>query len=279
MTGELSGKVALITGGVSGIGRASVAKFIEEGARVVIADVNAEVGEDFARELGPDAVFYRTDVSSSGDVERVVDFAVSHFGDLDIMFNNAGISGDMGNTPLIDQDFADFDKVMHVDLLGVMLGVKFAGRYMSKKKNGAIINTSSTGGMFGGYGLAMYRAAKAGVLNFTQVAAIELGVYHVRVNAISPGPIETPIVAGGIELPSEKAGELHRQVMDVMVSAQAMKRYGQPSDIANAAVFLASDRAAQITGHNLVVSGGIGAGDPANRITAINEVYKRVAES
>jgi NAD(P)-dependent dehydrogenase (short-subunit alcohol dehydrogenase family) len=272
--GELSGKVAIVTGGASGIGRQSVATFLDEGARVVIADINEDAGEAYARELGKDAAFCRTDVSSAADVERLVAFAISHFGDLDVMFNNAGISGAMTNTRLVDEDFADFDKVMRVDLLGVMLGVKFAGRHMIAKKSGAIINTASTGGVVGGFGIACYRAAKAGVLNFTQVAAMEFGPHRVRVNAISPGPIETPIIAGGLDLPLEQAQQLQRDVLGIMAAGQALDRLGQPRDIANAAVFLGSDRSQQITGHNLMVSGGIGAGDPSNRMGKINKVYE-----
>jgi NAD(P)-dependent dehydrogenase (short-subunit alcohol dehydrogenase family) len=273
MTGELQEKVAIITGGASGIGRGSVAKFLEEGASVVIADVNAERGEAYARELGSRAAFHQTDVSRAEDVERVVDFAVSHFGDLHIMFNNAGISGKMGNTSLLEEEFADFEPVMRVDLLGVMLGTKYAGRHMVKNKVGSIINTASTGGMAGGFGIACYRAAKAGVLNFTQVAAMELGAHNVRVNSISPGPIETPIISGGVQLPLEQAQKLQRDVLNVMARAQALRRLGQPDDIGNAAIFLGSDRSAQITGHNLVVSGGIGAGDPSNRMNEIVRLY------
>jgi NAD(P)-dependent dehydrogenase (short-subunit alcohol dehydrogenase family) len=271
--GELGGKVAIVTGGASGIGKQSVKTFLEEGARVVIADVNAEAGAELAHVLGKAAAFCRADVSSAEDMERLVSFAIAHFGDLDIMFNNAGISGSMTNTRLVDEDFADFDRVMRVDLLGVMLGVKFAGRHMIRKRAGAIINTASTGGVTGGFGIACYRAAKAGVLNFTQVAAMEYGPHRVRVNAISPGPIETPIITGGLELPLEQAQALQRQVLGIMAGAQALDRLGQPQDIANAAVFLGSDRSLQITGHNLIVSGGICAGDPSNRMGKINEVY------
>jgi NAD(P)-dependent dehydrogenase (short-subunit alcohol dehydrogenase family) len=278
MTGDLQGKVAIITGGASGIGRGSVSKFLEAGACVVIADVDDERGEAYVRELGSRAAFQKTDVSRAEDVERLVDFAVSHFGDLHVMFNNAGISGKMGNISLLDEEFADFDSVMRVDLLGVMLGTKYAGRHMVKNKAGSIINTASTGGMAGGFGIACYRAAKAGVLNFTQVAAMEFGAHNVRVNSISPGPIETPIISGGVQLPLQAAQELQRDVLNVMARAQALRRLGQPEDIANAAVFLGSDRSAQITSHNLVVSGGIGAGDPSNRMNEITRLYSEAIE-
>ena len=260
MAGELSGKVAIVTGGSSGIGKGTAKRFVEEGARVVIADINVEAGEEAARELGPDALFCRTDVASPDDVEKLVDFALSAFGGLDIMFNNAGISEPLGASSLIERDFSDFDRIIRVDLLGVMLGTKFAARHMVKACGGAIINTASIGGMGGGVGLAVYRAAKAGVINFTEGASMELGPYNIRVNSISPGPIETPILLGGLDLPSEQAEEQRRKMLRAMASGQAISRLGQPEDIGNAAVFLASERAAQITGHNLVVSGGTASG-------------------
>lgn len=273
MTKELEGKVAIITGGASGIGRASVKKFIEEGARVVIADLDQEAGEAYARDLGNQAAFCRTDVSQAVDVERVVAFAIDRFGDLGVMLNNAGVSGSLAQRGLVDEDFADFDRVMRIDLLGVMLGVKYAARHMVKKSGGSIISIASTGGHFAGFGVPIYRAAKAGVINFTQMAAIELGPSGVRVNCISPGPTETAILTAGLKLPPQKEARLRHAVMSAMVGAQAMPRFGQPEDIANAAIFLGSDRAAQITGHNLVVAGGMSIGDPINRMPAISSAY------
>jgi NAD(P)-dependent dehydrogenase (short-subunit alcohol dehydrogenase family) len=176
------------------------------------------------------------------------------------MFNNAGISEPLGASSLLDRDFSDFDRIIRVDLLGVMLGTKFAARHMVANGGGSIINTSSIGGMGGGVGLSVYRAAKAGVINFTEGASMELGPYMIRVNAISPGPIETPILLGGLDLPPEQAEQQQRKMLEAMASGQAIRRLGQPEDIGNAAVFLASERAAQITGHNLVVSGGTASG-------------------
>jgi NAD(P)-dependent dehydrogenase (short-subunit alcohol dehydrogenase family) len=268
--GELQGKVAIITGGSSGIGKGSAKRFIEEGAKVVLADINTEASDDVARELGKDAAFCKTDVSNPDDVENVVNFAISHFGDLNIMFNNAGISEPLGANSLLDRDFSDFDKIIRVDLLGVMLGTKVAARHMVKIGGGAIINTSSLGGMRGNTGLAVYCAAKAGVINFTEAAATELGPHMIRVNAISPGPIETPILLGGLELPPDQAEFQRRRMLEAMAAGQAIPRLGQPEDIGNAAVFLASERAAQITGHNLVVCGGTSNG-MSNRINRTQE--------
>ena len=256
MSGELEGKVTIITGGSSGIGKGSARRFVEEGAKVVIADVDVEAGQAAADDLGADAAFCKTDVSSANDVEKVVSFAVSHFGRLDIMFNNAGISEPLGANSLLERDFSDFDRIIRVDLLGVMLGTKFAARHMVDHGGGAIVNTSSLGGMRGSVGLPVYCAAKAGVINFTEAAATELGPYMVRVNSISPGPIETPILLGGLDLPPDQADIQRRKMLEMMAAGQAIPRLGQPEDIGNAAVFLCSERAAQITGHNLVVSGG-----------------------
>lgn len=275
MSGELAGKFAIVTGGASGMGRETARVFRDEGAQVVIADIQDEQGRAHAEELGASVVYRHCDVSRADDVEALVDFAVDRFGRLDIMFNNAGISGSMQQVDFFDDDFAEFGQVMSVDLFGVMLGCKFAGRAMAGQGGGAIINTASTAGFFGGYGIPVYRAAKAGVINITQNAAIILGAHGVRVNAISPGPIETPIFLPGIDLPEERLTRLSREIMDVMVAMQPLKRYGQPVDIANAAVFLGSDRSAQISGQNLTVDGGMTAGDNIDRLVQINAVVAR----
>jgi len=257
------------------MGRETARVFRDEGAKVVIADISDAQGEALAEELGGSVAYRHCDVSKAADVEAVVAFAVGCFGRLDIMFNNAGIAGNTKPVDFIDDDFADFDKVMSVDLLGVMLGCKFAGRAMKAQGSGAIINTASTAAFHAGYGVPVYRVAKAGVVNITQNAAIVLGPYGIRVNAISPGPIETPILIPGLDLPEEKRAKLSRELMDVMVEMQPLKRYGQPRDIANAALFLGSDRSAQISGQNLVVAGGIGVGDTVDRLIGMNAAIIR----
>lgn len=275
MGDELAGKVAIITGGASGMGRETVRLFRDEGAKVVIADIQDEAGQTYAEELGEAVAYRRCDVSKASDVAALVDFAVAHFGRLDIMFNNAGIPGNVKPVDFLDDDFEDFDRVMAVDLLGVLLGCKFAGKAMARQGGGAIINTASTAAFFAGHGVPVYRVAKAGVINITQNAAVVLGPHGIRVNAISPGPIETPILIPGIELPEEKLKKLSREIMDVMVEMQPLKRYGQPIDIANAAVFLGSDRSAQISGQNLVVAGAMGIGDSVDRLAGINAAVVR----
>lgn len=265
MSDELKGKVAIVTGGASGMGRETVRLFRDEGAKVVIADIAADAGAAYAAQLGGEVRFQQCDVSKAADVEALVAFCVATFGRLDIMFNNAGLLAEGGVTDFLDDDFADFTKTMSVDLLGVLLGCRFAGKAMAKQGGGSIINTASSTATISGYGIPVYRAAKAGVVNVTQTAALVLGQYGIRVNAISPGPIETPILLPGLELPPDKRKAVSRAVMDVMIEAQPLKRVGQPIDIANAALFLGSDRSAQITGQNLMVAGGMGLGDLVDR--------------
>lgn len=280
MAGELAGKVAVITGGASGIGAATAKLFHQEGAQVVIADIDDDAGRQLAEAIGSGAAYCRCDVSRANEVEALVGHAVEHFGRLDVMFNNAGVSGDMRHIDFLDNDFADFTRVMSVDVLGVMLGCRFAGKVMAAQGGGgAIINTSSTAGFYGGYGLPVYRAAKAGVINFTCNAAIALAPFGVRVNSISPGPIETSMAAAGLDLPPERLERLNRDVMDAMIEMQPLKRYGQPLDIANAAVFLASDRSLQITGQNLAVSGGMGIGDNRDRMVDIGAIIAEAMQS
>src|SRR5215468_10838257 len=160
MSQELSGRVAIVTGGASGIGRATVELFVEEGARVVIADVDAALGEDVAAKLGEAAAFKRTDVADADQVQELVDFAVARFGGLHVMFNNAGIS-DKTFGSFLDDDLAKFEPVMAVNLFGVMVGIQRAARHMAKNGGGSIISTTSTAGIKPGPGVMVYRASKA----------------------------------------------------------------------------------------------------------------------
>ncbi len=248
MTDELKGKVAVITGGANGIGRAMTEAFVAEGARVVIADLDEEAGNAFASELGDVGAFQRTDVSDVDSVVGVVDLAVSRFGAIDVMVNNAGIASSPRR--FLTDDFRDFERVMGVDLFGVMLGTQVAAKKMPN--GGSVINTSSIAGLVPGVGLQTYRAAKAGVIHFTKCAAIELGGLGVRVNAIAPGNIATNINAAF-------------DAQSIMLRMQPLQRAGSPTDVANAAVFLASDRSAQITGIVMPVDGGTTAGPPPLR--------------
>lgn len=245
---ELSGKVAIVTGGASGIGRATAELFVREGARVVIGDVDAERGEDLASELGDAAVFQRVDVSDADQVQALVDRAVAGFGGLHVMFNNAGVPG-AKHGRFLDHDLADFGRVMAVNLFGVMVGSQRAARHMVEHGGGSIINTASIAALRPGPGVMSYRASKAGVVLFSRSLAIELGAHGVRVNCIAPGLIETAMTDYDME--------------PVVRAMQPLARRGMPEDVANAALYLASERSAQVTGTVLPVDGGTSVGPPA----------------
>jgi NAD(P)-dependent dehydrogenase (short-subunit alcohol dehydrogenase family) len=263
MSGDLAGKVAIVTGGASGIGKASVELFASEGAKVVIADIQVEGGEMLARALGGNVAFHRTDVTREAEVEALVSFAIERFGGLDVMFNNAG-GGGISNIPFVDRDFSEYDKVMALNLRGPMLGMKHAARHMAKRGGGSIINTCSTAGIFPGIGIPFYRAAKAGLLQVSKSLALELSPQGIRVNCLTPGPVSTDTFATKLGLSEEKARQIEQLILDGLLEMQALKRPIRPSDIAQGALYLASDRSSCVTGHNLVISAGNGLGDPVN---------------
>ena len=275
MANELSGKVAIVTGGASGIGRGTAERFLAEGARVVIADVDRDDGKALADALGPDAAFKETDVADAQQVTELVAFAVETFGGLHIMFNNAGISG-VRHARLADEDFADFQKVMAINLLGVMVGTQQAAAHMAANGGGSVINITSIGGIQSAPGLWAYHTSKAGVIMFSKSAAIDLGEYGIRVNCIAPGNIETPILAGAMaaNLPEEERAELMRTIREFILSRQPLKRQGSPSDIAEAAVYFGSERSSYVTGTVLPVDGGTVAG-PAATSSSFEEMRKR----
>ncbi len=260
MVNDLAGKVAIVTGGASGIGRGTVEKFVAEGARVVIADVATDKGEALAAALGPDTFFVRTDVSDPEQVGALVATAVEKFGGLHVMVNNAGLSGTMHNRFLND-DLADFHRVMAVNVLGVMAGTRDAARHMSAHGGGSIINMTSIGGIQAGGGVMTYRASKAAVIQFTKSAAIELAYYEIRVNAIAPGNIPTPFVASSAaNMDQEEIERYEAGIREMMRADRPLKREGTPEDVAEAALYLASDRSRYVTGTVLPVDGGTSAG-------------------
>jgi NAD(P)-dependent dehydrogenase (short-subunit alcohol dehydrogenase family) len=257
---ELAGKVAVVTGGASGIGRATVERFVAEGARVVIADVETDKGEALASALGADALFRRTDVSDPEQVAAVVATAVEKFGGLHVMVNNAGISGTM-HRRFLEDDLADFHRVMAVNVLGVMAGTRDAARHMAGNGGGSIINLTSIGGIQAGGGVMTYRASKAAVIQFTKSAAIELAYHEIRVNAIAPGNIPTPLLATSAAGMDEETLERYTAaIRQTMRDDRPLKREGTPDDIAEAALYFASERSRYVTGTVLPVDGGSVAG-------------------
>jgi NAD(P)-dependent dehydrogenase (short-subunit alcohol dehydrogenase family) len=246
---ELTGKTAIVTGGSSGIGRATVELLVAEGARVVVADVDVDRGEELAQTLGESAEFKRTDVANADEVRALVDFAVGHFGGLHIMFNNAGVSSSFRR--LLRNDLSDFDRVTAVNLFGVMVGTQSAARHMAEHGGGSIINTSSMGALTGGASPIVYRTSKAAVIQFSRSAATDLAEYGIRVNCIAPGHIATGIT--------------NYDLGPVIQLTQPLQRQGTPVDVANVVVFLASERSAHITGIVVPVDGGTTAGPSVNQ--------------
>lgn len=249
--GRLAGRVAVITGGGSGIGEGTATRFVSEGCRVVIADIQAHAGRAVAERFGADAYYVRCDVTDEDDVAGAVDAAVDRFGRLDIMFNNAGIIGATG--PIARSVTADVDLTFAVILRGTFLGMKHAARVMEPAGSGVILSTSSPAGLVGGLGAHAYGAAKAGVIGLTRSVAAELRPKGIRVNAIVPGAVVSAMTADiVVGDPSDLDGAtraMHRSAL--------MSRPGLPSDIAAGALYLASDDAAFVTGATLVIDGGL----------------------
>jgi NAD(P)-dependent dehydrogenase (short-subunit alcohol dehydrogenase family) len=272
MAKELDGKIAIVTGGANGIGRGAVEVFVEEGARVVIADRDVEQGEALARELGGATRFCRTDVSRKADIAALVDFTLDTFGNLDVLFNNAGYPGAF-HQRLLDDPLDDFDAVMRTNLASVMWGTVIAGRHMAKHRGGAIINTSSIAALVPSYAIPIYRASKAGIDVFTRCAAIDLGEYGIRVNAIAPGGIPTQANSPrDVDLSAEELQGLIAALEPARLVTQPLKHPGNPRDIGHMAMFLASDRAAHVTGQIIAVDGGVTAGETLRQ----NELFGQV---
>lgn len=246
---DFDGRAAVITGGASGIGFETARRFLQTGANVVIGDYNAEAGAAAAATLSAEGhegriSFVRVDVSEEADVERLMREAVAQFGRLDFAFNNAGIAGAIG--PIMETDVEHWDATFAVMMRGVFLGVKHAARLMSQSGGGAIVNTASIGGVTGGILPTPYSATKAAVINFTQNAANELAEYRIRVNAVSPGVIFTPLMHNGR---AEQAEAVVREI-------QPWPDRGEPHHVADTVLFLCSPAAAFITGASIAVDGG-----------------------
>ena len=256
--GRLQDKVCVITGGASGMGRDTVWKFLSEGAQVVVADFNVANGEALIEELraagfGERAQFCRTDVASEADVEGAMQAAVDQFGGLHVVFNNAGVGGAIG--PLTQTSVESWDYTFDVLAKGVFLGMKHGARIMQAQgMGGSIINTASIAGLSGDGGPLVYSAAKAAVISLSKSAAVELARDHIRVNAICPGFISTPLAAGA----ADKVDDTRQR----FAQAQPWPEAGEGEHIAGAALFLASEDSRFVTGESLVVDGGLTAAGP-----------------
>ncbi|MEV4999740.1 SDR family NAD(P)-dependent oxidoreductase [Nocardioides sp. LML1-1-1.1] len=256
--GRLAGKVAVVTGGASGIGAGTVRAFHAEGARVVVADVQAEAGAALAAELGEGVLFRRTDVSDEDSVRELVDAAVEHFGRLDVMFNNAAIIGAVG--PIDRTRMDDADLTIAINLRGVLLGMKHAARVMKPQGSGVIISTSSPAGVMGGVGAHVYSAVKAGVIGLSNSVAAELRPFGIRANVVIPGAVVSQMTA---DLVAGDADDLEGAEA-ALDRSRYMSRPLQPADVAAGVVYLASDEAAFVTGVVLPVDAGMtGAGGPS----------------
>lgn len=250
--GRLAGRVAVVTGGASGIGAGTVERLVADGASVVIADIQAEAGKALADRLGAATRFVQTDVTSEADVEGAVAAAVENFGRLDLMFANAGIIGAYGS--IATMRASDVDLTFAVDLKGPLLAMKHAARVMMPQRAGVILATSSPAGVVGGVGAHAYSAAKAGIVGLVRSVAAEMRPYGIRVNAIVPGAIVSAMTA---DLVTGDPLALDQTARALSADALLPGPPGQPADIAAAVSFLASDDARFITGHTLTVDAGL----------------------
>ena len=252
---ELEGRVAVITGASSGMGRATALLFAREGARVVAADLDADGGEEtaaMARAAGADVTFVRTDVARASDVEHLVRAAMDSYGQIDILHNNAGM---FLVKFLEDMSEEEWDRILAVNLKSIFLAVKYAVPWMKQRRRGCIINTASTGSFLGQHRTPAYIASKGGVAMLTKTLALDYAAYNIRVNCICPGAVDTPMLQQHFATSPEpqRAAELEKLLIP-------MKRFLDPEEIAQAALYLASDRARGVTGTALVVDGGTLAG-------------------
>ncbi|MHA2122631.1 MAG: SDR family oxidoreductase [Promethearchaeota archaeon] len=253
--GSLDQKVALITGAAGGIGRATSKLFIDEGAKVLMVDIWDEMGEKTANELGPNALYVHGDVSQESDIKKSIDLAIEKFGRLDIVFSNAGNPGAGGSIENVDVEGFDYDIAVH--LRAAFLYMKLSIPIMKKQGSGCFICTGSVAGFQQGMGGLSYSLSKAALIHLVRIAAVELGIFGIRANTIAPGGIATGIFGQGIGLSREKAEQWAEIRKEIMANVQPIRRAGIPEDIANAALFLASDASSFITGVTLKVDGGL----------------------
>lgn len=245
---RFAGKVAVVTGGASGMGAAVASQLHREGAKVVVADMNEALGQEFVGQLGNGAIFKACDVSREDDVQALMDHAVDVFGSLTLLFNNAGIGG-MGSATETPSEL--WRRVLEVDLFSIFYGCRSAIPHMRAAGGGAIVNNASISGLAGDFGMAPYNAAKGGVVNFTRNLALDYAAEGIRVNAVCPGGIDTPLFAGIKQLPG---------LVDGFIKAIPMKRLAQPEEVAEVVAFLLSDAASYVAGAIVPVDGAVTAG-------------------
>jgi NAD(P)-dependent dehydrogenase (short-subunit alcohol dehydrogenase family) len=259
---KLDGKVAVITGAASGIGAAAARLFVAEGAKVVIGDLQDDVGERFAASLGEGTTYRHCNVAREDQVAALIAAATDTWGRLDVLYNNAGFVGAQG--PFSDTSVEDYDLTMDVLLKSVFLGIKHASPTMKAQGSGSIISTASICGLVPDVGTHLYNVAKAGVIMMTKSAALEMAEHNIRVNCICPGFIATQLAAGRAlsDIDDEENAQRLGKVRDRMADSQPLRRMGDPDDIARMALFLASEDSEWITGTAQVVDGGLTLGKP-----------------
>jgi len=253
--GRLDGKVALVTGAASGIGRGTVDLFVAEGARVIAADIQDGKGARIEEEHKGRARYVRCDVSVEKDIEAAVAAAATHFGRLDVLFNNAGTGGARDPADAVTAE--GFDQVMHLHVRAALFGMKYAVPLMRAQGAGSIVSTASVAGLQAGFGPILYSIAKAAIIHMTRVTAPQLAPSNIRVNCICPGLIATNIFASAMGVPSQLGETRLDAIAQAAKHSQPIPRGGRPRDIAEAALYLASDASSFVTGQALVVDGGI----------------------